>query len=142
MGHGREAIGRLRVLVVDSSPIVRNLLAEYLKAAGLCETVSCAGDGASAALAAEQGQVDLVVMDMSVPSVCAISSTRIIKALDNAPKVILLCQHEGVGHKRRAQAAGADGYISKLDCVDELAPLVLKLFLKRALSKRAVRKRG
>lgn len=135
-------VGKLRVFVIDPSPIIRNLLAEFLKAAGLCNTVSSVGDGAAAARAALRKQVDLVVMDMSIPSVCAISSTRAIKSLPDAPKVILLCQHEGLGHKKRAFAAGADGYVYKLDCVDELAPLVRKLFSGRAPQKRRVRKRG
>ena len=131
----QKVTGKLRVLVVDPSPIVQKLLAEHLKTTGLFASVMCAGDGAAAAQAALLRQVDLVVMDMSAPSVCAIRSTRIIKAFPHAPKVLLLCQREKPNHRRRARSAGANGFVYKLDCVDELAPAVCKLFQRYARSK-------
>lgn len=125
-GRARK-VDKLRVFVVDPSPIVRNLLVEFLWATGLCETVASSGAGAAAVRAVRRMQIDLVVMDMSSPSVCAISSTRTIRALAKAPKVILLCQHEKPSHKRRAATSGADGYVSKLDCADTLPALIRQL---------------
>src|SRR5204862_4931570 len=57
--------GRRRVLVVDDSPIVRDLLQELLSSVGL--EVRVAGDGAAALQSLTENPVDLIVCDVEMP---------------------------------------------------------------------------
>ena len=55
---------RIRVMVVDDHPIMRNGLRDALEASGCFEVVGLAGDGEEAVRTAEELRPDVVVMDV------------------------------------------------------------------------------
>jgi CheY-like chemotaxis protein len=54
-------------------------------------------------------------MDHVMPGMSGIDATRAIKAKPGAPRIIILTSHDRGEVRAAAEAAGADGFLSKLD---------------------------
>ncbi|MCE9667974.1 response regulator [Myxococcus stipitatus] len=108
---------RRRVLVVDDSPLTRELLSNLLEAVGY-DTVMAA-DGAEALDVLDAAPVDLVVTDLEMPGMDGLELTRTLKGhpVRSRLPVIILTTRGGEEDRRRGLAAGADGYITKGDLV-------------------------
>ncbi|NOJ91955.1 response regulator [Corallococcus coralloides] len=110
---------RRRILVVDDSPLTRELVANLLEAVGY-DTLRAA-DGPSALEQLEQAgpPVELVVTDLEMPEMDGVELTRRLKS-DPARRglpVVILTTRGGEADRARGLAAGADGYITKGDLV-------------------------
>lgn len=108
---------RRRILVVDDSPLTRELISNLLEAVGY-DTVM-AGDGAEALDLADAHALDLVVTDLEMPGVDGLELTRRLKEHPSHSRlpVVILTTRGGEEDRRRGLAAGADGYITKGDLV-------------------------
>ncbi|MFE8600720.1 hybrid sensor histidine kinase/response regulator [Archangium violaceum] len=112
---------RRRILVVDDSPLTRELIGSLLEAVGY--DVFMATDGMEALdmlNAASNGpRVDLVCTDLEMPRVDGLELTRRLKAhaTHKVLPVIILTTRGGEEDRQRGLAAGADGYITKGDLV-------------------------
>ncbi|NVJ28698.1 response regulator, partial [Myxococcus sp. AM011] len=108
---------RRRILVVDDSPLTRELISNLLEAVGY-DTVMAA-DGADALDALEGAPVDLVVTDLEMPGMDGLELTRRLKGHPTMARmpVVILTTRGGEEDRRRGLAAGADGYITKGDLV-------------------------
>ncbi len=112
---------RRRILVVDDSPLTRELIGSLLEAVGY--DVIMATDGMEALdmlNAAPNGpKVDLVCTDLEMPRVDGLELTRRLKghATHKVLPVVILTTRGGEEDRQRGLAAGADGYITKGDLV-------------------------
>lgn len=68
---------------------------------------------------------DLVLMDISMPGISGLTATRIIKKMDNPPKVVILTIYDTLEYRNEAKAAGADGFITKSDFTTKIESLLL-----------------
>ncbi|MBZ4418903.1 response regulator [Myxococcus sp. RHSTA-1-4] len=108
---------RRRILVVDDSPLTRELISNLLEAVGY-DTVM-AGDGAEALDVLASHPVDLAVTDLEMPGMDGLELTRRLKGhpVHSRLPVVILTTRGGEEDRRRGLAAGADGYITKGDLV-------------------------
>lgn len=108
-----------RVLIVEDYEDTRALYAIYLRQRGY-EIVE-AGDGAEAQEAAVATQPDIVVMDMALPDVDGWELTTRLKEDERTRDipVLALTGHGLADHKRRARAAGCEGFLLK-PCLPEV----------------------
>jgi two-component system chemotaxis sensor kinase CheA len=119
---------RRRILVVDDSPLTRELISALLEAVGY--DILASSDGAEALHVLSQAQVDLVVTDLEMPGLDGLELTRQLKGHDTLNKlpVIILTTRGGEEDRKKGLAAGADGYITKGDLVrQDLVDVVKKL---------------
>lgn len=123
---GGERVKRL--LVVDDSPLTRELLVALLEAVGY--EIREAGDGVEALDALDRHDVDAVVTDLEMPRMDGLELTRRIKshpALRALP-VIIVTTRGSDADRQRGMAAGADGYVTKGDLVrQDLVDVVARL---------------
>jgi CheY-like chemotaxis protein/HPt (histidine-containing phosphotransfer) domain-containing protein len=77
-----QPLPRLRILVVDDVPMNLDIAQGFLQAAG--HEVVCAGGGLEAVRLATSENFDLMLMDLCMPEVDGIESTRRIRALPGA----------------------------------------------------------
>jgi two-component system sensor histidine kinase and response regulator WspE len=108
---------RRRILVVDDSPLTRELISNLLDAVGY--DILMAGDGAEALETVDSHPLDLVVTDLEMPGVDGLELTRRLKGHPSHSRlpVVILTTRGGEEDRRRGLAAGADGYITKGDLV-------------------------
>jgi PAS domain S-box-containing protein len=105
-----------RILVVEDNPINQRFLVRLLEKAGFaCATAS---DGAEALACVERSAFDLILMDVHMPVMDGIESTRAIRAheaqnhLDPVP-IIGLSGNAREEHKLEALSSGMNRYLTK-----------------------------
>jgi len=102
-----------RILLVEDNELNRDMLSRRLQRKGY--EVLIAIDGESGVKLAAAERPDLILMDMSLPTVDGWEATRRIKGLPEtaAIPVIALTAHVMNGDRDKALAAGCDDYDSK-----------------------------
>ena len=131
-----ERRGRpLRLLVVDDNALNCRLLAVLLERAGHTVVTVQSGTAALERLAAEP--FDLVLMDMQMPGLDGLETTRRIRAMADparaATPVVAVTANAMADDERRCRAAGMDGYLTKpVDGASLLATVDRHLRLTRA----------
>ncbi len=109
----QEPDKRLRILLVDDSPIARATEAALVRALG--HSVEEAVDGEDGLTRLASGVYDLVLTDIQMPKMDGITFTRRIKttpSLSHLP-VVVLSSLASPEDKRRGSDAGADAYLVK-----------------------------
>jgi DNA-binding response OmpR family regulator len=99
-----------RVLVVDDEPIVRDVLARYLRRDGF--EVETAADGQAALNAVAARRPDLVVLDLMLPRIDGLEVFRRIRAHDEMA-VIMLTARGTETDRVVGLELGADDYVTK-----------------------------
>jgi NarL family two-component system response regulator LiaR len=111
----------IRVLLVDDHTMVRKGLALFLKAFDDLELAGEAESGAAAIQLCGEIQPDVVLMDMVMPDMDGVSTTREICQQFPQVQVIALTSFKEGDLVKNALEAGAIGYLLKDVSADELA---------------------
>ena len=115
-----STVGRIRVMVVDDHPIMRNGLKDVLEASGRFEVVGQAKDGEEALSTVEGIEPDVIVMDVIMPNMDGIDACREIMELLPKTRVLMLTASTEEDAVIEAVAAGATGYLQKYSRPEEL----------------------
>ena len=118
-------VGRIRVMVVDDHPIMRNGLKDVLEASGRFEVVGQAKDGEEAVSTVEGIEPDVIVMDVIMPNMDGIDACREIMELLPETRVLMLTASTEEDAVIEAVAAGATGYLQKYSRPEELVEALL-----------------
>ena len=119
-----------RVLVVDDDRAVRDSLRRSLEFNGY--DVVLAADGAEGLVAVGSHHPDVVVIDVMMPRLDGIETTRALRAAGNDIPILVLTARDAVGDRVEGLDAGADDYLTKPFALEEL------LARLRALLRRVV----
>jgi DNA-binding NarL/FixJ family response regulator len=106
-------MSKLRILLADDHEIVREGLRTILNAQTDMEVVAEAWDYRSAVERTSLLHPDIVIMDVSLPGMDGLRSTRAIKETYPAVKVLTFTRHTEEGYLRQLMRAGASGYMLK-----------------------------
>ena len=120
-----SSAGRIRVMVVDDHPIVRNGLRDALEESGRFEVVGQAADGEEAVRIVEELKPEVIVMDVIMPHKDGIDACRDIMELLPDTRVLMLTASTEEDAVIEAVAAGATGYLEKYSRPEELVEAVL-----------------
>jgi two-component system chemotaxis response regulator CheY len=116
-----------KILVVDDSESIRQLVSHTLKSVGydVLEGV----DGADALLKITGQKIHLIICDVNMPNLDGISFVREIKKLDDYKfiPIIMLTTESQENKKLQGQAAGAKAWVIKPFKPDQLLGVVSKL---------------
>ena len=113
----------IRVLLADDHNMVRESMRRAMEAEGFV-VVGEASDGGEAVQLAADVPADVVLMDVSMPVLGGVEATRQVRALPDAPQVVMLTMHSDPDVVRRALQAGAVGYLTKDCSIAEVAEAV------------------
>jgi DNA-binding NarL/FixJ family response regulator len=102
-----------RVLLADDHHVVRHGLRLLIDAEADLTVVAEAGDGIEAVQAVLENDIDLAILDVSMPRMTGINAAReIIGARPNV-RVLMLSMHDSTEYLFEALRAGASGYVLK-----------------------------
>jgi DNA-binding NarL/FixJ family response regulator len=118
--QGRPQIP-LRVIIADDDRLFARMMRDRLSTLPEIEIVGLAADGREALALAEELEPDVVLMDVHMPVMDGVEATRLIRAFEAPPSVVLI-----TGEDEEADAAafeaGAAAYLRKsgdlIDVVD------------------------
>jgi DNA-binding NarL/FixJ family response regulator len=102
-----------RILLADDHVLVRRGLRLILDAQPDLEVVAEAGDGAEAVKLALDPDVDLAILDISMPRMTGLQATRELQRRRPDLRVLILSMHESEQYLYEALRVGASGYVVK-----------------------------
>ena len=116
-----------RVLIADDHQIliegVRGLLEPEF------QVVGAVADGRELVTAAIEQQPDVIVADVTMPSLNGIDAAFQLRDAGSKAKVVFLTMHRDVAYVRRAMEAGAAGFVLKHSCSNELVTAIREALL-------------
>lgn len=104
---------RVRVLVVDDHPLVRQGTRDILERDPGIAVVGEAATGEEAVALAEVLRPDVVMMDLGLPGMSGLEATRAIRQAHPEIKVLVLTIHDEEEYVLELLDAGAAGYLLK-----------------------------
>lgn len=103
----------IRVLIVDDQALVRDGFRMILELDGQIEVVGEAEDGKAALATVAKLRPDLVLMDIRMPGLDGLETTRRLMLQPNPPKVLVLTTYDADEYIYDAMKAGASGFLLK-----------------------------
>src|SRR5256886_13811748 len=122
---------KLRILLADDHEIVRRGLCALLQNHEGWEVCGEATDGREAVEKAKQLRPDVVILDVGMPNLNGLDTTRQLMQYDPNFKVIVLTITDSDQVIREALDAGARGFVLKSDAARDLVSAVEALQRKR-----------
>jgi DNA-binding NarL/FixJ family response regulator len=109
-----------RILVADDHPIVRSGLKKMLDSEADLEVVAEAEDGAVAVEKALSEELDLAILDISMPRMTGIQAAAELAKRKPGLRVLMLSMYENEQFLFEALKAGASGFVLKTDADQQI----------------------
>ncbi|MBO9715912.1 MAG: response regulator transcription factor [Pseudoxanthomonas sp.] len=117
----------LRVLLVDDHDGFINAAMRHFRKIDWLEIAGTAGNGLEAIERSEALRPDAILMDLAMPEMGGLQATRLIKAQDEPPYIVIASHFDDAEHREHAMRAGADNFVSKLSYLQEVMPILERL---------------
>ncbi|MET1061612.1 MAG: PAS domain S-box protein [Aeromicrobium sp.] len=115
------------VVVIDDSSEVRALIRTHLKLSGHFQVVDEGADGTEAIGLAHQHRPELMLLDLSMPSMDGLQALPGILAVSPTTKVVVFTGFEEHGLDREARHMGAAALIEKSSSLDDVVQQLLRV---------------
>ncbi|HEY0080348.1 MAG TPA: sigma-54 dependent transcriptional regulator [Pyrinomonadaceae bacterium] len=122
---------KIRVLLVDDDPLLRQLVTDQLSLSGFDATSAASGEEALKAIAGTD--YDVVLLDIQMPGLSGLDALREIRKLEDAPEVIMLTADTSLSTGIEAMRHGAYDYLTKPSTLDEIEAVIRKADEKHRL---------
>ncbi len=116
------------MVVVDDSEVFRRALGAFVAITPGLLVVAEAASGDDALAAVARVAPDVVLMDVRMPGLDGIETTRQMKRGPSCPRIVLLTLNDSEHLQRAATEVGADGLLAKSQIPDRLPDLLQALF--------------
>lgn len=117
----------ITVLLVDDHEGFINAALRHFRRIDWLTVVGTAANGMEAIERSEALRPQVVLMDLAMPEMGGLQATRLIKAQDNPPYVVIASHFDDAEHREHATRAGADNFVSKLSYVQEVMQILESL---------------
>jgi DNA-binding NarL/FixJ family response regulator len=117
-----------KILIADDHPIVRRGLRQILEETRFVMSVDEASNGREAIELVKNGQIDIVLLDISMPGMNGLEVMEELRRLKPSLPVLILSIYPEEEYAVRALKAGAAGYLTKKSAPDELVVAIKKLY--------------
>lgn len=112
---------KIKIVLVDDHPVIVLGLEHLISLEDDMEVVGKAINGNGALTILESKEVDVVVMDISMPGLNGLDTAELIKKTKPEVKVIFITMYDNRDYIAKAKEIGVEGYLIKED-----APAVFK----------------
>ncbi len=103
----------VKILLADDHALVRRGVRLILDSAPGLSVVAEASNGAEAVSLARVHQVDLAVLDVSMPTMTGLQAAREMSQRDPHPRILMLSMYDNEQYFFESLKAGASGYVLK-----------------------------
>jgi DNA-binding NarL/FixJ family response regulator len=117
----------IRVFLADDHPLVREGLHRIVLHESILRVVGEAADGFSLLQQLETTQVDVLLLDISMQGPGFLELMSRIQNRYPELKVLVVSMHPEAHYAERALKAGARGYVSKRQSVEELSRAIIRI---------------
>ncbi|MCP3716459.1 MULTISPECIES: response regulator transcription factor [Paraburkholderia] len=117
----------IRILIADDHAIVRGGLKQILATTADMVVTAEAGQGSEVIEKLRTCEVDLLLLDMTMPGISGVDLIRRVRAEEPALPVLVLSIHNEAQVASRALRAGATGYVTKDSDPEVLLAAIRKL---------------
>lgn len=129
----------IRVLAVDDSVRWQIYILKSFRTESDLKIVAQVGDGLQAVQKAAELCPDIIVMDLSLPSINGLEATRRIRGVSAHSKVLFFSEHSSKDLIAAAFEAGAHGYVLKSDAAFDLVTGVRAILKNEEYLSRSLR---
>jgi NarL family two-component system response regulator LiaR len=119
---------KIRVMLVEDHVLVREGTRELLDREEDMDVVAEAGDGEEAVLLDSEHCPDVILMDIALPKLNGIETTRRIKAANSKAAVLVLSAYDNDEYVFAFLEAGAAGYLLKDASAEELVKAIRAVY--------------
>jgi DNA-binding NarL/FixJ family response regulator len=116
-----------KIILAEDHVLVREGIKKIIEALPGFEVVGEVGDGPELLGLLKKTAVDMVILDISMPSLPGIEATRMVKQAYPTVKVLILTMHKKKEYLHNAIESGVDGYLLKEDAPKELLNAIEKI---------------
>jgi DNA-binding NarL/FixJ family response regulator len=113
-----------RILVADDHPIVRSGLRRVIDEQADMRVVAEAADGAEAVKKALSEEIDLAILDVSMPKTTGIQAAAELRKRKPELKLLMLSMYDSEQFLFESLRAGASGYVLKSDADQDIVEAV------------------
>lgn len=117
----------IRLVIVDDQALVRGAMGALLDLEDDLAVVGMAADGAEALRLVAELAPDVCLMDVQMPGMDGIETTRMLRAANPGTRVLVVTTFARPGYLRTALDAGASGFIVKDTPAEKLADAVRRV---------------
>lgn len=118
----------MRILLVDDNESFLETLERFVNTFPNVIIVGKTTSGEQAVKMCGKLKPDLVLMDVKMPGLNGFEAARIIKSMDNPPRILLLSFNDHPEYRLEAVSSGADGYLSKSEINSGLLRQISSIF--------------
>lgn len=123
----------IRTAIVDDDDEIRDILRDVLDAEQDIAVAATYSSGQRAVDALRRTRVDVAVVDLEMPGIDGVETTRRLRALDTPPSVLILTAFDALDRAVEALDAGASAFLLK-----SLRPAELPAVLREVAAGRTV----
>jgi two-component system response regulator NreC len=123
---------KIRLLLVDDHEVIRQGLKTLLEGYENIEVVAEAANGHDAISLALEHRPDVTLMDITMPEMDGIQTTKLLKKQCPKCEILALTVHEDRQFLIEILAAGASGYVTKRSLADDVVQAIRAVANKEA----------
>ena len=110
----------IKVAVIDDQNTIINIFRLFFENITDISIVGSANNAQDAIKIVDRYHPDVILIDVEMPGMNGIEATKIITQRFSTTKVILFTSHDSKQNRRLAIKSGADGYVSKINDLQDL----------------------
>ncbi|MES1987886.1 MAG: response regulator transcription factor, partial [Pseudomonadota bacterium] len=118
----------IKVLIVDDHELVRSVIVKLLEQSSNIQIVAEANNGEAALQYVHDMDIDVVLLDISMPGISGLETTWRLMHLKRKLKVLILTSHEDRFYILQLLKIGAAGYLTKGASVEELIQAICTVY--------------
>ncbi len=118
---------RIRVLIADDHPIVRDGLRRLLTLEDDIDVVGEVGDGEGVLTMVEQAEPDIVLLDLRMPGMDGLTALQKVQKLNKTTKFIVLTASEDKNEFVQAMKLGCSGIVLKQTAAELIVKSIRKV---------------
>ena len=131
----------INVMLVDDQMLVREGIKSLLRLSDSLQVVAEASDGSQVLAQIATHDVDLILLDLSMPNVDGIATLKLLRQAQVATPVIILTTFDDHQLVLEGLAAGAKGYLLKDVSLDTLCDSIKTVYAGNTLVQPAITER-